>query len=156
MELSLLQRLRTRAYLFAVGVKRHVTLGTRVAALDGDRILLLRQTYLPGWHFPGGGVEPGETPAASCAREMEEETGYRAAAPLELQGLMLNTGPVTNRDFIAFYVCRSVERVAERPPDHEVAEVRWFELSALPDDLTAPTRRRIAELRTGAAVPDLW
>ena len=156
MELTFWQRLRTRTYLFAVGVKRHVTLGTRVAVIDGDQVLLVRQTYLPGWHFPGGGVEAGETPAASAAREVEEETGYRPRAPLELRGLLLNTGPVSNRDFIAFFVCRDAERMTERRPDHEVAEVRWFPLDALPPDATPSTRRRITELQAGTDVAEYW
>src|ERR1041384_8132577 len=54
MELTTWQRLRTRVCLFAVGVKRHMTLGTRVALIEGDRGYLIRQTYLPGGHFPRG------------------------------------------------------------------------------------------------------
>ncbi|MBI2983985.1 MAG: NUDIX hydrolase, partial [Chloroflexi bacterium] len=34
--------------------------------------------------LPGGVVDPGEEPAASVARELEEETGYRAGRVLPL------------------------------------------------------------------------
>jgi ADP-ribose pyrophosphatase YjhB (NUDIX family) len=39
------------------------------------RILLVRPTYKDGWDIPGGYVEPGESPAAACRRELREELG---------------------------------------------------------------------------------
>jgi 8-oxo-dGTP pyrophosphatase MutT (NUDIX family) len=156
MKLTVWQRLRTRAYLFAVGVKRHMTLGTRVALLEGGKVYLVRQTYLPGWHFPGGGVEPGETAEYSAGRELEEETGYRATAPMELHGLYLNSNEATNRDHIAFFVCRGFEKFAEMRPNHEIAEAAWFPLEALPVDATPPTRRRVEEILSGAPPAAMW
>lgn len=29
------------------------------------------------WNFPGGHIEPGESPEEACIREVEEGTGYR-------------------------------------------------------------------------------
>lgn len=156
MELSAWQKLRTRVYLFGVGVKRHITLGTRVALIEGDRVLLVRQTYLPGWHFPGGGVEPGETAEASAAREVEEETGYRATGPMQLIGLYLNVNAATNRDHIAFYVARRFEPLRVFTPNYEIAELGWFGLDALPPDITEATARRVEELRQGSAPAALW
>jgi 8-oxo-dGTP pyrophosphatase MutT (NUDIX family) len=156
MELSTFQLWRTRAYLFAIGVKRHVTLGTRVVLIDGSKVLLVRQTYLPGWHFPGGGVEAGETAEAAGARELEEETGYRAKGPMALHGLFLVVNRTTNRDHIAVFVCRDHEQVTAFSANREVAAAAWFEADALPETTTAATARRIKEIFGGGRPDPMW
>jgi 8-oxo-dGTP pyrophosphatase MutT (NUDIX family) len=156
MELSTLQLWRTRAYLFAIGIKRHVTLGTRIVLIDGNKVLLVRQTYLPGWHFPGGGVEAGETAQAAGARELEEETGYRARGPMALHGLFLVINKTTNRDHIAVFVCRQHELLHKVSANREIAEVGWFAADALPETTTPPTARRVAEIFSGAPPDSMW
>ena len=47
---------------------------------DGHALFLRRsgEGDHPGeWCWPGGGVDPGETPEAAARREVEEETGHR-------------------------------------------------------------------------------
>lgn len=49
-----------------------------VAAIirDGDRIFATQRgygEYKDGWEFPGGKVEPGETPPEALVREIKEE-----------------------------------------------------------------------------------
>ncbi len=47
--------------------------GALVAIWCDRRLLLLRQSYQHRLTFPGGGVEPGETPADAALRELVEE-----------------------------------------------------------------------------------
>lgn len=51
--------------------------------VQADKVLIARRKAPPQlagkWEFPGGKVEPGETPEESLAREMAEEFGIRIA-----------------------------------------------------------------------------
>ena len=62
----------------AQGASR-VALGCSAAVLDAQdsRILLCRRSDNLLWGLPGGHVEPGETVAEACQREVEEETGLQ-------------------------------------------------------------------------------
>jgi 8-oxo-dGTP pyrophosphatase MutT (NUDIX family) len=156
MQLTPWQRLRTRIYLFGVAVKRRMTLGARVAMIEGDRVFLIRQTYSPGWQLPGGGVEPAETAEIAAAREMLEETGYRPTAPMPLFGFYHNVNVATNRDHVALYVCREFEMVRPFKRNGEIAKAGWFTIAGLPDDTTPGTRRRIHEIFHGAPLSANW
>jgi 8-oxo-dGTP diphosphatase len=54
----------------------------------GDRILICRRTpeqsHPLKWEFPGGKVEPGETPAQALQRELQEELDIRGATCEEI------------------------------------------------------------------------
>jgi 8-oxo-dGTP pyrophosphatase MutT (NUDIX family) len=155
-QLSAWQRVRTRAFLFSIALKRRMTLGARAALVDGDRVFLIKHTYLPGWQFPGGGIEPGETAEHSAAREVLEETGYRMTARPTLLGFYHNTSSLTNRDHVAFYVSRDFEKVTEVRPNIEIAGADWFDRHNLPTDVTEGTRRRLAEIFDGIPPSASW
>jgi 8-oxo-dGTP pyrophosphatase MutT (NUDIX family) len=66
-------------------VTRHQT-SCGVIVTDGQRIVLGHATRSPRWDVPKGVTEPGETLAATAARELLEETGL-AVAPEALADL---------------------------------------------------------------------
>ncbi|MFF0256350.1 NUDIX domain-containing protein [Micromonospora zamorensis] len=60
---------------------------TRVRAAAGmilrdqaGRVLVVHPTYKDVWEVPGGTVEPNESPAEACAREIREELGLAVPA----------------------------------------------------------------------------
>lgn len=61
----------------------------RMLVLDrDDRVLLISSLQSPGasaanWVAPGGGTEPGETPAQAAVRELREETGIVVDLPAD-------------------------------------------------------------------------
>ncbi|MYZ46723.1 NUDIX domain-containing protein [Rhizobiales bacterium L72] len=127
-----------------------MTLGVRAMLLKDGEVLLVRHTYLPGWYLPGGGVERGETCVAALEREIGEEAGAVLSGPAELFGLYRNPR-VDRRDHVALYVCRQWEQALPLAvPNREIAACARFALDRLPDDATAATRARIAEVIAGA------
>jgi ADP-ribose pyrophosphatase YjhB (NUDIX family) len=149
-------RLKLRLLHWSFLVARPMTLGVRAIVADADeRVLLVRHGYVSGWHFPGGGVEPGETCAEAMARELEEEARVAIDGPPLLHGLFLNTQS-SRRDHVAVYLVRSFRVLGERAPDWEIKEARFFPRSALPDGATKATRARLAEIFDSAPLSGRW
>jgi len=46
--------------------------------VQGDKILMAKESRSGYLMIPGGGMEQGEKPEECCLREIEEETGFRA------------------------------------------------------------------------------
>ena len=82
------------------------------------------------WEFPGGKVEPGETPERALERELEEELGIR-----EAMGKEIARYPYTyaGKDTIELIFFRVTRREGE-PRNLIFHEVRWVtveEMAAL-------------------------
>ena len=137
-------------------VRHGMTLGVRVMAEDdAGRLLLVRHSYLPGWHFPGGGVDFGETAAEAARRELKEEANVDTEAPLAMAGVFFNPR-VGGRDHVVLF-CAGRLVIGPRPARNlEIVAAEFFAPDALPEDVTPATLRRLAERQGRAPVSDMW
>ena len=133
---------------------RGLTLGVRGMVLDGEgRVLLIEHTYVRGWHLPGGGVERNETVREALERELIEEAGIRLTGEPSLLGIYSNAR-VFRGDHVLIYRVEAWEPCAQTSRG-EIHAVDWFAPDALPDGVTAGTRRRIEEA-LGVRPPDVF
>ncbi|KLK93290.1 DNA mismatch repair protein MutT [Microvirga vignae] len=135
---------------------RGMTLGVRAVVLDGgNRVFLIRHTYMPGWHLPGGGVETGETALDALTRELREEACIATDELPVLAGVFFNHR-ISRRDHVLVYVIRRFTVLEEKKPDREIAEAGFFPLDQLPEGTTQATRRRLAEILEGQPPSTTW
>jgi ADP-ribose pyrophosphatase YjhB (NUDIX family) len=136
-------------------VRPRVTLGVRLIALDaGGRVFLVRHSYLPGYHLPGGGVSPGETCREAVIREAREEGGLDLPEPPSVFGVYLNRA-LAERDHVVLLVARGAA-ARSRPRGLETVEARFFEPDGLPKETTPATRVRVEEVLCGLAPSEDW
>lgn len=153
---SLLARLVTRVVHGYFAYARGMTLGVRAACFDAEgRVFLVRHSYVPGWHLPGGGIERRETAPQALAKEMREEGNLLAGDPPRLFHVYFNRR-TSKRDHVLFYVCDNVRQSAPKRPDREIREAGFFSLDALPEGVTPATLRRLDEVGGRTPPADFW
>ena len=148
--------LRDRAFQSFFRLQRSLTLGVRGVVTDASgKVLLLRHTYTPGWHFPGGGVEKGETASHALFRELQEEAGIITEPDsLQLLSVHANHAYFPNDHVLVFRVKEWTQ--GQMTSRGEIAEIRFFDPAVPPEDVSKGTKRRIDELFGGAKVSELW
>jgi 8-oxo-dGTP pyrophosphatase MutT (NUDIX family) len=149
--LSFLPRPVTTRLIQGIGLVRNpFTLGVRVIVEDeGNRVLLVRHSYVAGWYLPGGGVDKGETMEEAACREVLEEAGVVSATRPQLLNIFLNE-EATGRDHVGLYhLSEWREADSFLQPNAEIEEAAFFALEDLPEGLTRSTARRLEEFRSG-------
>ncbi|MDH7794206.1 MULTISPECIES: NUDIX domain-containing protein [unclassified Beijerinckia] len=151
-----LNTLRGRLFHLFFRFSRPITLGVRGAIIDAEgRIFLVRHSYVPGWHMPGGGVEAGETALYALGREVLEEGNIRFDGPPVLHGIFFNNR-ASRRDHVLLYIVRDFTVIGPRLPDMEIVEARFFPLDDLPEATTRGTRERLDEIFQGKPPAAYW
>lgn len=117
------------------------------AIVRGDRVLAARRTspsHAAGrWEFPGGKVEPGESPDSALVREITEELGCR----IEVTRWLTSEVPIGATHLLTVALARIVAGDPE-PTEHdalvwlgagELADIDWLDADRpfLPELATA-------------------
>jgi ADP-ribose pyrophosphatase YjhB (NUDIX family) len=136
-------------------LKRPMTMGVRIiAANEAGQICLVRHTYTPGWHLPGGGVERGETCLQAALKEAREEAGLVInASDISLMSVHANFENFLG-DHVLVYVTRKWTTIPTQN-GHEIAEYGFYDLANLPHGTTAGTKRRLQEW-AGTLSSPIW
>lgn len=122
-----------------------------VALLEREgKVLICRrrsdQTHGGKWEFPGGKVEPGETPGQALVRELGEELGVLAEAFEEVCRYEY-TYPGKPAICLAFF---RVDRYAGAPQAGQFADLRWESCESLAAyDFLEGDARIVRELSEG-------
>ncbi|MGQ0548433.1 MAG: NUDIX domain-containing protein [Armatimonadota bacterium] len=113
----------------------------------GD-VLLVRLSYdQRQWTTPGGGIDPGESPAEAAVREAREETGL----DVEIEALYGVYWRRDNEQIVFAFRCRVVGG-ALAPDGKEILEARYFPPDALPRPMTNGALLRVTDALTDGPV----
>ncbi len=137
-------------------VPRRLDLTVGAVIVHEGRVLLLQHKKRGMWLFPGGHIEPNETPDAATIREVKEETGldilflHTSPPPKtadELEHLHLpiytNTHEVGDHDhYCMYFLCAPLD--VSQAWGAEGQAVQWFTSEEMRELRTPQTVRNIA------------
>lgn len=139
-----------------IGKQGRLRLGCSATIFDSARqkVLLTRRTDNGQWCLPGGGMDPGESAAEACAREVFEETGLRVQI-VQLLGVYSNPDVLieyADGNRFQIVALNFEAQITEGEPRirEEVTEVGYFSGEEIDElDLMSHHRERIRDAFAG-------
>lgn len=117
------------------GARHSAVLITLADGEDGPEVLLTRRSWEMRSHrgeisFPGGRIDPGETPTEAALREAHEEVGLEPHG-VEVRGELTHLNTVASRSYIVPKVATVPRRLELTGRTMEVERVLWVPLAEL-------------------------
>ncbi len=114
-----------------------VLVAAAIAVRDGKVLLTRRREgdrFAGQWEFPGGKVDPGESPPAALVRELREEigTGAEILSPYQFAYHEYERSPGDQRGPLRVLLLFYLVRLEGEPRAVEVAEAKWTPIEELP------------------------
>jgi ADP-ribose pyrophosphatase len=130
--------------------------GAAVVAVDDDDNVLLVRQHRPAvgadlLELPAGLVDPGESPLETARRELEEETGFRAASVEPLISFYSSPGFCT--ELLHVFVARGLVPSGAGHDADEIAEVLRIPLEQA---IERVTRGEISDAKTVTGLLAYW
>lgn len=121
---------------------------------QGGHLLLLKRgqdcDHAGTWALPAGGIEPGEDPAFTAKRELEEETGYRLTSDQDPQLIER----WVNGDGVDFTLFRVDGRRFSPTLNHEHIGWKWLKPGA-PESKGLPMHPDLGRCTRALGMPAL-
>lgn len=120
---------------------RRLRFGTKALVQSRDRVLLVRERRADGttfWTLPGGGIDPGETPRESLARELREEISCECSLGAIVARCQYDH--TTRSNTTSLYSVFETTLDGEPVPnvDEGIVECGWVDPAEVPGDTLDP------------------
>lgn len=127
--------------------------------LQGERVLLLKRQntgFADGqYHVPAGCLEDNENVTAAMIREADEEIGIKLFPEhLKVAAILQEAGGETGGVAFYFLADRYEGEIFNKEPE-KCAELSFFELSNLPDNLLASAKIALANFKNGLVFQEI-
>jgi len=107
------------------------------------KILVTHHKIAKAWFFPGGHIEPGETPPQAAAREAGEEVGLKITesglvGPFGIQTLDINNPPQVCREHYDFFFGIPAKQESVMVNMEEFLGYDWLAVEQAKERITMP------------------